>query len=1015
MSSEPSTPTGPGGSPGRCRRAHGAHILCAGDGEDDLRRFGGGKAKNMWKLSNFGGGCTVPEWFCLSTVAFNAFLKENNIDKMVEEADTSDLEALSKALHARIMSGVIKAPLLEDIGQRLAHLGNERFVAVRSSGADEDSSSHSFAGQFDTLLYQRGLEQVIAAIKQCWSSCFAERVMQHRRDCQMPVTGSGMAVIVQLMINSDVSGVAFSRHPLKPLSVPAVYIEAVHGIGEGLVSGELDPDHYEVAFDESKVSVELANKEEMFRQQEGGGVEKVDVPADQQKARTLTDDQAKEIATIMMNLEKSTGHPQDFEWAIEEGKLYCLQVRPIVTLPPLAFLDRSAAGNAPILWDNSNVVESYSGVTTPLTFSFASRGYTQVYTQTLTVGGVPAEVIAKFKPYLSNMVGLVRGNVYYNLTNWYRALTCLPIIDTAKFMETMMGVKQSLGPELQEIINEIEASKPVYSILQKISIVSNALHKIYSIDTLVVKFFESFNKIYEKALSTDFSMLTLQQQMAFVDMLFTDVLGKWEVPIINDTYVMIFFGLLKKLVARWMVSAVGVDEHKVQSLQNDLLCGQGDVESTEPTKMLMRIAEFVDKSNSDDCDLRGWLLNNPDDVVAQLHTLGASNITETQASGLRRRKGGDAGSAAATKQPTLQELQREVALKIHEFLRRYGFRCINEAKFEEKTLHDDPGFVVDAIGGYVRTHSYSIAAMEEREASIRDTAMEEVHKHLSAPQRLLFNWVLSHARRGVRHRENTRFARSKLYGVFRSVFRAMGENLVRLNMLDERMDVFYLTLPELEDYCYGRAATNNLRGLVTLRRAEFDDYESGLVPPERFMTHGAAGAYMLYPMLLDDLDLLAKQAADHPQEPGVFRGTPCCPGVVEGVLRVVKTIDETKGLNGEILVTARTDPGWVPLYPLCAGLAIERGSLLSHSAVVARELGLPTIVGVSNLMKNLKTGMRVRLDAGKGELRVLDEDPAASAAETNADKATDASAPEKPESDVTDSAIAAGDSKEHKE
>jgi pyruvate,water dikinase len=106
-------------------------------------------------------------------------------------------------------------------------------------------------------------------------------------------------------------------------------------------------------------------------------------------------------------------------------------------------------------------------------------------------------------------------------------------------------------------------------------------------------------------------------------------------------------------------------------------------------------------------------------------------------------------------------------------------------------------------------------------------------------------------------------------------------------------------------------------------------------------------------------------------DPNVLRGVPCCPGVVDGVVRVVKTVDEAEGLDGEILVTARTDPGWVPLYPLCSGLIIERGSLLSHSAVVARELGLPTIVSVSGgLMKRLKTGMRVIMDAGKGTVTI---------------------------------------------
>jgi len=93
---------------------------------------------------------------------------------------------------------------------------------------------------------------------------------------------------------------------------------------------------------------------------------------------------------------------------------------------------------------------------------------------------------------------------------------------------------------------------------------------------------------------------------------------------------------------------------------------------------------------------------------------------------------------------------------------------------------------------------------------------------------------------------------------------------------------------------------------------------------------------------------------------------------VEGVVRVVHDLKDTANLQGEILVTSRTDPGWVPLYPSCSGLLIERGSLLSHSAVVARELGLPTIVGINGgLMTRLKSGQRVRIDAGKGEIRIL--------------------------------------------
>ena len=127
------------------------------------------------------------------------------------------------------------------------------------------------------------------------------------------------------------------------------------------------------------------------------------------------------------------------------------------------------------------------------------------------------------------------------------------------------------------------------------------------------------------------------------------------------------------------------------------------------------------------------------------------------------------------------------------------------------------------------------------------------------------------------------------------------------------------------------------------------------------------------PQLLDAADLLRPELDQREtDDPNILTGTPCCPGVVEGVVLVARTPQEAEQLDQQILVTARTDPGWVPLYPSCTGLLIERGSLLSHSAVVARELGLPTIVGITGgLMQKLQTGQRVRMDAAKGEVRIL--------------------------------------------
>lgn len=103
----------------------------------------------------------------------------------------------------------------------------------------------------------------------------------------------------------------------------------------------------------------------------------------------------------------------------------------------------------------------------------------------------------------------------------------------------------------------------------------------------------------------------------------------------------------------------------------------------------------------------------------------------------------------------------------------------------------------------------------------------------------------------------------------------------------------------------------------------------------------------------------------------VLKGTGCCPGVVEGKVKVIFSSKDNLQLNGEILVATRTDPGWIPLYPMISGLLVERGSLLSHSAIVAREMGIPTIVGIPNLTQKLKNGMVIRMNGQSGQIEIL--------------------------------------------
>jgi pyruvate,water dikinase len=869
---------------------------------DVIRREAGGKAAHLFELERL--GYPVPPWFCVPASAFDAFRASDIPDE-----------------------------LRRDIRQGLERLGLV-FVAVRSSGIEEDSAEHSFAGQFESYLYQKGEAQILDALRRCWASADSARVEAYRRSVGLNGRPVRMGVVIQRMVDSDCAGVAFSRNPLQPANRSTVVIDSVWGQGEGLVSGALDADHFEVDRETLAVRARVAAKTEAVTRDSRGGTRTVPLDDERRHQPSLTEEQARDVARMVVRLERDLGLPQDCEWAFADGRLYCLQTRPITNLPPDALFDPRVNGAEPVIWDNSNIVESYAGVTTPLTFTHVSRCYREVYLRYCRLMGVPERVIAEHEPVFANMLGLVRGRVYYNLVNWYRLLALFPGMAQSKgFMETMMGVKQSLTPELAALFGSLDRS-PRYAPWRRLMLLVGTAYRLARTERYVDEFMERVERVIGPLEESDPRASNLSDQLALYRRLEKEVLERWTAPIISDTRCMVAFGLLGKLTARWVKPPL--DGAGGGSLQNDLLCGERNLKSTEPMRLLMRIAERVDQG--DPAIRERFLAESPEQLWASL------------ASGLAP----------------------EVRAMFSDFLRRYGFRCADELKLEEPDLHDDPRFAVASVQSYVRLRRYAAHEMEERELAIRRAAEDRVRAVLSGPKRWLYFRVLRWARRAVSVRELLRFERTRTFGVTRRLFRAIGANLTQLGVLDDERDVFYLTIDELRAFQDGRSVATDLRPLAALRRREFDEFRRTPAPPDRFVTRGSAAAAMRYPLLLLEADLLASAGADEYEDPSVLRGTPCSPGVVEGVVRVAARVEDAEGLSGEILVAERTDPGWVPLFPVCSGLIIERGSLLSHSAVVARELGIPTIVGVSGRpVQRLKSGQRVRMDAGKGEVRIL--------------------------------------------
>ncbi len=314
-----------------------------------------------------------------------------------------------------------------------------------------------------------------------------------------------------------------------------------------------------------------------------------------------------------------------------------------------------------------------------------------------------------------------------------------------------------------------------------------------------------------------------------------------------------------------------------------------------------------------------------------------------------------------------QSPHKEFYAQVLDYIDRFGFRCMNEMKLEEIDLYTDPSYLFTCLKNYLRSGTTDLESFEKREKALRKGAEEKVFSHLSGFKKLIYRWSLKHARKAVKNRENTRFARTRIYGVARSMFQAIGSDFASRGLLEDARDIFFLTLEEIYGVFQGTLTSFDLRGLVDLRKQSYKRFEDE-EPKARVTTRGPV--YWTNPLLVGEDDEAAPMELDPDAD---LQGLPCCPGIVEGVVKVVMSPQDDLELNGEILVTPRTDPGWVPLYPSVSALLVERGSLLSHSAIVAREMGLPAVVAIKGLTKTLKTGMRVRIDGKRGSVKILSE------------------------------------------
>jgi phosphohistidine swiveling domain-containing protein len=880
-------------------------VLTPASAQSEIDRLAGNKGRSLYRLASL--SVPVPQWVILGADWFAAFRRESGLDRRIaallrnfEPAHAGTISAsITQAILARDLSPAMHAAMA------LAHAHIEDGpIAVRSSGAEEDGADFSFAGQFDTFLDVRGLASTVAHVRKCWASAYSERSLRYRHQHGIDVVATEMAVILQRLVPAETSGVIFTSNPANG-NADEMVLSAVYGLGEGLVSGAVDADTITVdRHTATKKQIVVGEKRERY---DGRAIR--EVSPDLREKLALNDDEIERIVAAARTIEGATSRPQDIEWCIADGRLWILQSRAVTT--PIA----PPAGQFQ-LWDNSNIVENYPGVTTQLTFTFARHVYSQVFHEFCRRLGIPRKQLREMGGFFGSVLGFLNGRLYYNLLHWYKLSGLAPFQDLGrKMMEVQMGVGEAL--DLASFSARIAPystdSRLEHAYVRAVTGTKFAWY-FATLERNVDTFREFFYRVYGTFDAVDYGSMPADEVYAHYVRFEEQLLSRWGMMIALESAIGLFYGLVRWLIKRWIPDAP-------DWLEVAVIGGMDGLESMAPVHRLAALAEAVRAKP------------HLEELIRQ--TASSEAYASLRHSG----------------EPT-------VVAEIERYIADFAYRSKNELKLEEPDLREDPSVLFDMLKAALANGP----PVTDRIGS-EERITELLHERLNPLQRWIFAHARGRVRTAIRARETVRFCRSRAFGVARRMFVAIGEGLARDGVLEASRDIFHLRLDEIRGCFDGTVSHRELRPLIGQRKRDHAAYREMEDLPPRFVTRGPVVAWLSKPGNVEAL-----RGAASGDAAAVLRGTPCSPGIADGLAKVVSEANE---FDGGILVAYRTDPGWVPVFASAQALLIERGSPLSHAAIVAREIGIPTIVQIPGLTKQVKTGMRLKVDGQSGRVHLM--------------------------------------------
>ena len=731
-------------------------------------------------------------------------------------------------------------------------------MALRSSASAEDGKTTSFAGQFCTCLHLSPEELPRAAQQVCTVPASAG-FLEYCKVCRINPSEIRICAIAQKMVDAELSGVLFTANPQGILNESVVVVG--RGTGENVVEDRTDTTAY------------YCNRPEGLYYSEQSG----DSPLLSEKLLMKLLAQGEKIKEIFRRRE-DTGTEWDIEFAIKDNEIYILQARPITTLGPAA---------RPIILDNSNIVESYPGITLPLTQSFIREAYYHVFRRVVLRLTHEPDTVAELEDILHNMVDTVNGRVYYRISNWYDVILLLPFSHKIiPIWQEMLGVNnKTVTSHADRKIGFVTHAKVALSFMRL----------LVSCPRLMDRLDRDFKDMIKDFETVDLNQANNAEILAHYKNMLENVTEKWDLTLVNDMYAFLYTGLLKSRLKAGKVP-------DAEELANRCISGLNGIESMKPVSALTDMANIAVGQGA----------------LAQLREIHSRSDYTGYISG-----GGI------------------LAEKMEDYIQRYGDRNAEELKLESSTFRTNPELLAQKIVQYAEQ---GITVSEPGDAE--------------APRlKGLCRIFAKKAALGIKNREKSRLNRSRLYGMMRAMMLKVGENLTEAGNLDRQADIFYLTYEEVEQAV---ADDKNLRELVAERKELYRRFEK---LPAYTRLIFADNVFNKNPKNVGGMQAVVSTNR--------LEGIPCSGGIARGEVLLVENPSLQTDTAGKILVAKMTDPGWVFLLAGAAGIVAEKGSLLSHTAIISRELGKPAVVGVEGVTRLLQNGDLVEIDGGTGQINVV--------------------------------------------